>query len=96
MAESRLICEQGYQTKCVNCPIRDRNAEPCEHAIEVAPVRHGRWLEKKTWSLGRWVSWFECSECGDRDYNAEMYEAMPFCNVSNYCPNYGARMDGAE
>lgn len=42
------------------------------------------------------ISWFECSECGDRDYNAEMYEAMPFCNVSNYCPNCGARMDGAE
>lgn len=65
-------------------------------AADVAPVVHGRWLEKKTWSLGRWVSWFECSECGDRDYNAEMYEAMPFCNVSNYCPNCGARMDGAE
>lgn len=48
MPESWLICEQGYQTKCVNCPIRDMNAEPCEHAIEVAPVRRGRWLEKKT------------------------------------------------
>lgn len=65
-------------------------------AVDVAPVVHGRWLEKKTWSLGRWVSWFECSECGDRDYNAEMYEAMPFCNVSNYCPNCGAKMGDAE
>lgn len=65
-------------------------------ATDVAPVVHGRWLEKKTWSLGRWVSWFECSECGDRDYNAEMYEAMPFCNVSNYCPNCGAKMGDAE
>ena len=62
---------------------------------DVAPVRHGRWLNKKEWHLGRWVAWLECSCCGEHDDNAEMYEMLPFgAGPSNYCPNCGAKMDG--
>ena len=66
-------------------------------AADVAPVRHGRWLNKKEWHLGRWVAWLECSCCGEHDYNAEMYEMLPFgAGPSNYCPNCGAKMDGGD
>lgn len=60
---------------------------------DVAPVVHGRWVQKKEWHLGRWVAWLECSECGEHDDNLDMYEMMPFCNLSNYCPGCGAKMD---
>ena len=32
-------------------------------------------------------------ECGEHDDNSDMYEMMPFCNLSNYCPGCGAKMD---
>lgn len=60
---------------------------------DVAPVVHRRWVQKKEWHLGRWVAWFECSECGEHDDNLDMYEMMPFCNLSNYCPGCGAKME---
>ena len=61
--------------------------------VDVAPVVHGKWLEKKEWHLGRWVTWFECSRCGAHDDNFEMYPMMPFCDFSNYCPECGTKMD---
>lgn len=64
--------------------------------VDAAPIRHGRWVQKKEWHLGRWVAWFECSECGEHDDNSDMYEMMPFCNLSNYCPGCGAKMDGGS
>ena len=81
MAESWLICEKEMQ--CVDCPIRDENAQPCEHAIEVAPVRNGRWIEDH--------DYLKCPECSvmvKRDFT--------FFDIGdwNYCPNCGARMDG--
>lgn len=82
MSDSWLVCEKGYQTKCEDCPIRDENAEPCEHAIEVAPVRHGRW--NKAYRSGVTVAEGFVSSCCDM-WNERSAE---------YCPNCGARMDG--
>ena len=56
---------------------------PCDHLIEVAPVRHGRWLQKKHKIFGNAYD-YVCSECGC-DYALAEY---------NYCPNCGAKMDG--
>lgn len=52
-------------------------------AADVVPVRHGRW-EPLTMSTdnGMEVLWVH-AKCG-----CERYE------ISNYCPNCGARMDG--
>lgn len=53
---------------------------------DVAPVRHGRWIE----NTDGIYCWIECSECGGaapRDIDAEIV-------LSNYCPNCGAKMDG--
>ena len=60
-------------------------------ASDVAPVVHGRW-EVST------DEWFEtdvytCSKCRE-DY--VLVEGTPKENLWHYCPNCGARMDGAE
>lgn len=49
----------------------------------VAPVRHGRWLQKKHKIFGNEYD-YVCSECGC-DYALAEYK---------YCPNCGAKMDG--
>lgn len=54
-------------------------------AADVAPVRHGRWIEDH--------DYLKCPECGvmvKRDFT--------FFDIGdwNYCPNCGAQMDGAE
>ena len=89
MAESWLICEKGYQTKCVDCLIRDENAEPCEHAIEVAPVRNGRWQYNTDFYV--WC----CSECGENPHKGTGVVVSEE-NLPAYCPHCGARMDGTE
>ena len=58
-----------------------------DHRVEsadVAPVRHGRWIEHKHFHHDHYIdSTYECSECKVEE---------PF--TSNYCPNCGAKMDG--
>lgn len=51
-------------------------------AADVAPVRHGRWIKRKTWNF------HVCSECS--------FETPPYTSFMNYCPNCGAKMDGAD
>lgn len=46
---------------------------------DVAPVRHGRWIKRKTWNF------HVCSECS--------FETPPYTSFMNYCPNCGAKMD---
>ena len=53
-------------------------------AVDVAPVRHARWLEVREKRLFG-EHYFLCSNCKSR--NGLM---IPF----NYCPNCGAKMDG--
>ena len=51
---------------------------PCDHLIEVTPVRHGRWLYVDT----DIEQFFLCNRCKQKEY----WE-------SDYCPNCGAIMD---
>lgn len=60
--------------------IKDVDAIP---AADVAPVRHGRWLEVREKRLFG-EHYFLCSNCKSR--NGLM---IPF----NYCPNCGSKMD---
>ena len=55
-------------------------------AADVAPVRHGRWIDNDAPGY-KWA--FYCSKCGYID-------GYPFNDRHNYCPNCGARMDGSE
>lgn len=47
-------------------------------AADVAPVRHGRWIDAREY-------------CGD--YMCSNCEALYGTNKFNYCPNCGAKMD---
>ena len=52
---------------------------PCDHLIEVEPVRHGRWLPQVVLGQKAW----DCSEC--------KILGSPHWK---WCPVCGARMDG--
>lgn len=56
-------------------------------AADVAPVRHGYWIDKPTGRYRQWQSW--CSVCENRSGigGIESNRHKP------YCPNCGARMD---
>ena len=49
---------------------------------DVAPVRHGRWIEKDKCTFG---TFYDCSICDSR--------ILDNGNSWNYCPNCGAKMD---
>ena len=51
-------------------------------AADVAPVRHGRWVEKDKYTFG---IMYDCSLCE----NLILDNGRPW----NYCPNCGAIMD---
>ena len=71
-------------------------------ADDVAPVRHGRWVDRpknqglKDEEIGTvgmvdgepWSSCY-CSECGEWLVASDEYAVK-----GNYCPNCGAKMDG--
>lgn len=57
--------------------------------VDVAPVVHGQWIERKEHfyfqnGCKEWIN-FYCSECD-----------APNGSPTDYCPNCGAKMDGAE
>ena len=58
---------------------------PCDHLIEVSPVRHGRWiLDEK-----RYVIY--CSECSAPvSYYPNIKDVR---EENHYCPNCGCKMD---
>lgn len=63
-------------------------------AADVAPVRHGRWVDAygvDTVGMVNGVPWSDCtcSICGEYLTGSGEYPAK-----GNYCPNCGARMDG--
>ena len=51
-------------------------------AADVAPVRHGRWIEHEKYTFG---VMYDCSICDDR--------ILDNGHSWNYCPNCGAKMD---
>ena len=54
-------------------------------AADVAPVVHGRWVEKEKYTFG---IIYDCSLCENR--------ILDNGHSWNYCPNCGARMDLEE
>lgn len=59
-----------------------------EKPADVAPVRHGRWIEN-TDGIYAWIECSECGGCAPRDIDAEIV-------LSEYCHHCGAKMDGGE
>lgn len=54
-------------------------------AADVAPVRHGQWIDCED----DYSSYVRCSVCED-----EFTSWEADCAITNFCPNCGARMDG--
>lgn len=63
----------------------DVNLIPSE---DVAPVRHGRWIDSSIPN-----EQYVCSECGGA---AWYYDYRGDIAKSRYCPNCGAKMDEGE
>lgn len=79
-------CDSYHGVRCRACWVDDTldyiDSEP---AAYVAPVVHGRWVEKEKYTFG---IMYDCSLCENRILD----NGHPW----NYCPNCGAKMDGAE
>lgn len=50
--------------------------------IDAEPVRHGHWISDATGDC--------CYRCDECQFLRDAYSL----DVGNYCPNYGAKMDG--
>ena len=57
----------------------------CTPTADVAPVVHGRWIEKEKYTFG---IMYDCSLCENR--------ILDNGNPWHYCPNCGAKMDETE
>ena len=79
-------CDSYHGVRCRACWVDDTldyiDSEP---AADVAPVRHGRWVEKEKYTFG---IMYDCSLCEARILD----NGHPW----NYCPNCGAKMDGGD
>ncbi len=68
-------------------------------AADVAPVRHGQWVEA-TRPMGRDdIKCATCSECGEGFVLDEALAEWGIEDVKNfmlYCPHCGAKMDGGK
>ena len=74
---------ESYDAFAVDCILK---AIP---AADVAPVRHGRWVDN------------HCTACGMMPMGDEMwklcdFEPPRFEKFMDYCPNCGAKMDGGD
>ena len=67
--------------------IEDVDAIP---AADVAPVRHGRWIEPSRLYYG--AKQYECSLCCSDTF----WKKHSITEKYPHCPNCGARMDGGD
>ena len=71
--DNNVICDQK---------IEGLTDDVMDIVADVAPVRHGRWIEQDKYTFG---TMYDCSICGDR--------ILDNGHSWNYCPNCGAKMD---
>ena len=59
-------------------------------AADVAPIRHGRWIEPQRLYYG--AKQYECSLC----YSDTFWKKHSITEKYPHCPNCGCRMDGGD
>ena len=80
------VADVYYNTPDINLSCEKFEAAILKiQAADVAPVRHGRWVEKEKYTFG---IMYDCSLCENRILDSGHHW--------NYCPNCGARMDGGS
>ena len=95
--DANNLIEEIREERCYNCRnFKDMKCDYCGTAdyiymiedmptADVAPVRHGHWVEKETYIFG---IMYDCSLCENRILDT----GHPW----HYCPNCGAKMDEKE
>ena len=95
--DANNLIEEIREERCYNCRnLKDMKCDYCDTAdyiymikdmpaADVAPVRHGRWVEKEKYTFG---IMYDCSLCENRILDT----GHPW----HYCPNCGAKMDEKE
>ncbi len=101
MAKEYIERETAVQSVCNGCNIMfdDELCEPSDCYIrgkliaippsDVAPVRHGRWIDLREDDMD--YEW-KCSSCGET-FGMAHEDVSPYDVGLNYCPNCGAKMD---
>lgn len=95
--DANNLIEEIREERCYNCRnFKDMKCDYCGTAdyiymiedmpaADVAPVRHGRWIDKGEYAV--------CTECGVR--SGTQYDGVePIPLMTQFCPNCGAKMDG--
>lgn len=97
LIDANNLIEEIREERCYNCRnFKDMKCDYCGTAdyiymiedmpaADVAPVRHGRWIEQEKYTFG---VMYDCSICGSR--------ILDNGHSWNYCPNCGAKMDEKE
>ena len=92
--DANNLIEEIREERCYNCRnLKYMKCDYCSTAdyiymiedmptADVAPVRHGRWVEKEKYTFG---IMYDCSLCENRILDT----GHPW----HYCPNCGAKMD---
>ena len=78
-------CSHEFYNSIEQAITDSEDGVPCDHLIEVAPVRHGKWIEQEKYTFG---VMYDCSICDNR--------ILDNGHSWNYCPNCGAKMDKEE
>ena len=97
--DANNLIEEIREERCYNCRnFKDMKCDYCGTAdyiymiedmpaADVAPVRHGRWIDKGEYGV--------CTECGGR--SGTQYDGVePIPLMTQFCPNCGAQMDEKE
>ncbi len=80
--------------KCRACWVDDMMGDVDDApAADVAPVVHGRWIEREDPMLD---TYYTCSACNEDFYIEQTGDPVKDLFTYTYCPNCGAKMDGAE
>ena len=75
----RVIMEDDFKKAITNMPENT--------IVDVAPVRHGRWIDKGEYAV--------CTECGGR--SGTQYDGVePVPLRAQFCQNCGAKMESEE
>ena len=80
-------CSHEFYNSIEQAITDSEDGVPCDHLIEVAPVRHGQWVHE---NMSEGYAWVMCSEC-----EAVIHKILINKRL-NYCPNCGAKMDGGD
>ena len=75
--------ESPYTEYPIMIQIRKALKDFIDEAPTIDPVKHGKWMYK---DLGGW----HCSVCGEQ---APFWCMATTQNLSNYCPNCGAKVE---